>query len=115
MKRLSLLALCLALAAPALGCRTVHLGPNTGGTLHDALAAQRDSDSEALTPLSADDATAVMRAHRGKDKDAKASRPAVSTSSSSSGSGSGSGAGALEMPESGSFGPAGRQIRLEAK
>ena len=113
MKRLSTLALALALAAPVIGCRATHLGPNTGHAYRDALSSQRESEAAPVAPLDADDSRAVLKAHRAGGADAKGRSTGRGTSTSSSSS-------ATSAPTdigggSGNFGPSGRQIRLDAK
>lgn len=105
MKKLSAVLFALAMLAPAAGCRHAHLGDDTGDAYKDALEAQRDSDAEEIDPLDARDAKKVMARHRGgkgRGKSNSGGARVLSTSSSSSSSGN-------------SYGPAGREIRLDAK
>jgi hypothetical protein len=83
----------LAVGASLLGCRTPHLGDDTGKSYRKAMAAQTDHAAEATGPaLSADDARAVVTVHRsGAKPTTGGSTPSggmtttTSTSSSSSG------------------------------
>ena len=65
MSRIIIIAAGLALLF-ATGCRTAHLGKNTGTAYEDAFEKQRDGDAETDGPqMSADDAKQVLRSHRG--------------------------------------------------
>jgi hypothetical protein len=58
-------ALCLAVAGALVGCRTTHLGHNTGEAYRAALEAQRTADTPGGGPeLSAEDARMVLQVHR---------------------------------------------------
>ncbi len=105
MNKLSAVLLSLAMLAPVAGCRHTHLGDDTGDAYKDALQAQRESDAEEIDPMDARDAKKVLAKHRRvkkSDKSKAGGARVLSTSSSSSGG-------------SNSFGPAGREIRLDAK
>jgi hypothetical protein len=93
-----------------MGCRNAHLGPGTGDSYRDAMKAQRASEAKPPAPLDASDSNAVLRTHRAGKKDSKVGRSSSSVSTSSSSSGSPD-----SRSDSGSFGPAGREIRLDAR
>ena len=65
MNRASLLAL-----AVFAGCRTQHLGPDTGVAYRTAFAAQRESDPEQAPTFTADDAKAARSRERAANKPA---------------------------------------------
>jgi hypothetical protein len=82
----------LAVGASLLGCRTPHLGDDTGKSYRKAMAAQADHGAEATGPaLSADDARAVVTVHRSGVKPttggSTTSGMTTTTSTSSSSSG----------------------------
>jgi hypothetical protein len=105
------LAMFAAVAAVSVtaGCRHTHLGDDTGNTYRRAIAAQRDSNTEAPQPLDADDADKVMRVRRGDKADRKTkSGGGVTVLSTSSASGPVDDSG-------GSWQGASGNIRLDAK
>ncbi|HUH01005.1 MAG TPA: hypothetical protein VML75_03355 [Kofleriaceae bacterium] len=84
-------ALALALLGSTIGCRSEHLGKDTGRAYRQAFEQQAEPKGEGPA-LSAEDATRVMHAHsEGKAKksgdgtSAPAATPAMSSGSSSSG------------------------------
>jgi hypothetical protein len=66
------LALALAVAGTQIGCRTAHLGPDTGTAYFEAIAAQRESQA-AQPAMSAHDAKHVLHVHRTGETKAEAS------------------------------------------
>lgn len=99
MSRLEMLmaaaALALAVAGTQIGCRTAHLGDDTGRAYFEAIAAQRESQA-ASPAFSARDAHQVLHVHRTGETEGEGSTQAagaliapvpLSSSSSSSGGG----------------------------
>jgi len=112
MKRVKMWIAAVAVAGMSLGCRNAHLGPDTGQAYRDALAAQRGSETAEGAPLDAEDARGVLDARRARKRSRRGSRArtaSITTTSSSSSGATGAGL------TSGSFGPSGRTIRLDAK
>ena len=85
-------ALALAVAGTQIGCRTAHLGSDTGQAYHEAIAAQRESQA-AQPAMSAHDARTVLDVHRTGESDGESGESAgaliapVPISTSSSGGG----------------------------
>jgi len=81
----ALIALGLAVLASQLGCRTTHLGEDTGVAYRQAVADQAAAGERSPGPaLSADDAQQVMSVHRSGPKPAGSPAAAGASGSGSS-------------------------------
>jgi hypothetical protein len=109
-------AFALAIAS-TVGCRSPHLGDDTGRAYRQAVVRQANADGESVPNLSATDAKNVLETHRDPRGERQAPMkatsfssvtPAVTSSSSSSSGGSGNSGG-------GSWDGASGNIRIQAK
>ncbi len=107
-------ALALAIAGNLMGCRTAHLGPDTGRAYRAAFAAQTESGEKNQGPtLSADDADHVLDVHA---HGAKGAKGAQSSTASAGGLPTPSlGGGGSDSASGGAWQGASGNISLDAK
>ena len=107
----ALLALALAVTGALLGCRTQHLGDDTGQAYDRAFAVQAKAGGEDTAGIDADDARQVMTVHRHGPQ--KADGAATTATGVAPVSGNTSGSGNIDM--GGAWPGAEGNITLEAK